>query len=194
MSCYVMSFRSVSVCVCGRMAAPDPLFGREALLTGPLEARLHGMYLICRMLLDDKECPPAWRTPQQFPTPMRGPSSGGGGGVMTAKGVFPQGPPAPLPLPRGPTQQLQQHQQGLGMGMGMGMGLGQAYLPPQQQQQQQHYMQFGQAPGQAPRGQPLQPPIQPPRPSAGAGAGVAGQMMGRPQVLPPPLLLLSSLL
>jgi len=77
------------------LAAPDPLFGREALLTGSLESRLHGMYLICRMLLDDKECPPAWRTLNSFPVPLR--NGAMSGGMMTSKGTFSNTPPIPPP-------------------------------------------------------------------------------------------------
>jgi hypothetical protein len=72
-----------------RRAAPDPLFGREALLTGSLQGRLHALYLISRMLLDDKDCPPNWRTSNMFPTPLRS------GGMMTTKGAFASAAPPP---------------------------------------------------------------------------------------------------
>ena len=88
-----------------RAASPDPLFGREAILTGSLHARLHGLYLICRILLDDKDCPSSWKTLHQFPSPMRGgaaPQPGGKGGFGFMMGLSQPAPPQPPPHLRPP--------------------------------------------------------------------------------------------
>jgi hypothetical protein len=92
------------------LASLDPLFGREALLTGSLASRLHALYLIGRMLLEDKESPVVWKTQNMFPTSIRGGQSPSGG-LMTAKGVFNlASAPAP-PLPQQLYQHPQQHRQ-----------------------------------------------------------------------------------
>jgi hypothetical protein len=131
-----------------RWTSPDPLYGRETLLTGPLASRLHALYLVCRMLLDDKDCPVTWKTQNLFPTTIRG-GGGMGGGMMTTKGVFAQ--PTP-PLPR----QFPYAQQ-----------------PPQHQAPQQHPQQGQQPYGQNPVASPYSYPSQPMAGQAQLGMGLA---------------------
>ena len=163
------------------MASPDPLFGREALLTGSLDARLHGLYLICRMLLEDRECPPAWCTANQFPTPMLRNGMSGPAMVMTPKGVFGQnqggvGAPAP-PQPHQqrayPSQQPLQVQRSPYMGqvpitvppsaLGAVAGAGAAGVVYNQFQPPNH----------------SQPPIQPPHPAQMGHAQMMPQQVSR---------------
>lgn len=52
-------------------SAETPLYGREVVITGHFAARMHALYLICRLVIEDKDCPSSWKTSQTFPTPSR---------------------------------------------------------------------------------------------------------------------------